>query len=54
MDNEGFEAEVFFNDGDVRGRLARVRRCKGRWDIDLVLLDRDALPGSTTVSTTTP
>ena len=54
MDNEGFEAEVFFNTGSYAGGLARVRRCRTRWDIDLVLLRRDALPPGTTVSTTTP
>jgi len=48
MDNEGFEAEVFFNTGTYAGGLARVRRCRTRWDIDLVLLRRDVLPPSTT------
>ena len=54
MDNEGFEAEVFFTTGSYAGGLARVRRCRSRWDIDLVLLDRDAVPPSTIVATTTP
>jgi hypothetical protein len=44
MDSEGFEAEVFFTTGPFAGGQARVRQtgCKGRWDIDLVLLDRAA------------
>ena len=54
MDNEGFEAEVFFNTGSYAGGLARVRRCRSRWDIDLVLLDRQAAPSRPTVTTTTP
>jgi hypothetical protein len=54
MDNEGFEAEVFFNTGSYAGGLARVRRCRTRWDVDLVLLRRDALPPGTTASTTNP
>ncbi len=46
MDNEGFEAEVFFTTGSYAAGQATVRQfgCKGRWDIDLVLLDRTALP----------
>jgi hypothetical protein len=42
MDNEGFEAEVFFTTGPYAAGQARLRRsaCKGRWDIDLVLLER--------------
>jgi hypothetical protein len=42
MDNEGFEAEVFFTTGTYAGGQALVRRtpCQGRWNIDLVLLDR--------------
>lgn len=54
MDNEGFEAEVFFTTGSYAGGLARVRRCRSRWDIDLVLLDRNAAPPRTTVTPTTP
>jgi hypothetical protein len=44
MDNEGFEAEVFFTTGSYAAGQARVRwgGCEGRWDIDLVLLDLDA------------
>lgn len=44
MDNEGFEAEVFFTTGSFAAGQARVRQaaCAGRWDIALVLLDRDA------------
>ena len=67
MDNEGFEAEVFFNAGRYAAGQARVRRgdCRRppppagllpastarpqdgaqvRWDIDLVLVDLDAVP----------
>lgn len=56
MDNEGFEAEVFFNSGPYAAGQARVGQygCEGRWDIDLVLLDRDATPSRTTPTTTTP
>jgi hypothetical protein len=50
MDNEGFEAEVFFTteSGSYAAGQARVAQfgCEGRWDIDLVLLDRDAVPGT--------
>jgi hypothetical protein len=51
MDNEGFEAEVFFTAGQYAAGQALVRRsdCEGRWDIDLVLIDPEAVP-STTVS----
>ena len=43
MDNEGDEAEVFFTTGSFAAGQARVERaaCEGRWDIDLVLLDRN-------------
>jgi hypothetical protein len=56
MDNEGFEAEVFFNSGSYAAGQARVGQygCEGRWDIDLVLLDRDASPSAATPTTTTP
>jgi len=56
MDNEGFEAEVFFTTGPYAGGQARVRRgaCKGRWEIDLVLLDRQAEPPRTILPTTVP
>jgi hypothetical protein len=51
MDNEGFEAEVFFTtrSGSYAAGQARVAQfgCEGRWDIDLVLLDRDAEPSRT-------
>ena len=42
MDNEGFEAEVFFDLGRYAAGQARLRQsfCEGRWDIDLDLLDR--------------
>ena len=54
MDNEGFEAEVFFTTGPYAAGQALVRAtaCKGRWDIDLVLLDRNAAP--TTMPTAIP
>ena len=44
MDNEGFEAEVFFTTETYAAGQALVRgtACEGRWDISLVLLDRDA------------
>jgi hypothetical protein len=46
MDNEGFEAEVFFTAGSYAAGQARVEQsaCAGRWDIELVLLDLDAVP----------
>jgi hypothetical protein len=45
-DSEGVEAEVFFNAGPYAAGGARVTpaACAGRWNIDLVLLDRDAVP----------
>jgi hypothetical protein len=53
MDNEGFEAEVFFTAGSYAGGQALVRHsaCKGRWNIHLVLLDRRAAPPRATVPT---
>ena len=44
MDNEGFEAEVFFTTGPYAAGQALVRgtACAGRWDISLVLLDRES------------
>lgn len=44
MDNEGFEAEVFFTSGTYAAGQALVRRsdCEGRWDIDLVLIDPES------------
>jgi len=44
MDNEGHEAEVFFTTGDIAAGQAKVEEsgCDGRWDIELVLLDRNA------------
>lgn len=46
MDNEGFEAEVFFTSGSYAAGQALVRRaeCEGQWDIDLVLIDPAAVP----------
>jgi hypothetical protein len=56
MDNEGFEAEVFFTtkSGSYAAGQARVAQfgCEGRWDIDLVLLDPDAETSRTTLPTT--
>jgi len=48
MDNEGFEAEVFFTSGTYAAGQALVRRasCEGQWDIDLVLIDPSAVPSS--------
>jgi hypothetical protein len=42
MDNEGDEAEVFFTTGSLAAGQGRVEEsdCDGRWDIELVLLDR--------------
>ena len=56
MDNEGFEAEVFFTTGPYAAGQALVRgtACEGRWDISLVLLDRDAEPSRTTLPTRIP
>ena len=53
-DSEGVEAEVFFSLGAYAGGQAHVQpaACAGRSDIDLVLLDRNAVPSGT--STTTP
>ncbi|MBC6445801.1 hypothetical protein [Actinokineospora xionganensis] len=50
MDNEGFEAEVFFTSGSYAAGQALVRRgdCEGRWDIDLVLIDPESTPPPTT------
>ncbi|WBQ08512.1 hypothetical protein [Kribbella sp. CA-293567] len=46
MDNEGFEAEVFFTAGKYAAGQALVRRaaCEGQWDIDLVLIDPGSVP----------
>src|SRR5690349_1723465 len=46
MDNEGFEAEVFFTAGDYAAGQALVRRsdCDGRWDVDLVLVEPGTVP----------
>lgn len=42
----GFEAEVFFETGPYAAGQARVRWAgrEDRWNIDLVLIDRDAVP----------
>jgi hypothetical protein len=46
MDNEGFEAEVFFTAGNYAAGQAIVRRaaCEGQWDVELVLIDPAAVP----------
>lgn len=46
IDTKMSEAEVFFTAGPYAGGQARVTQsaCEGRWDIELVLLDRDAVP----------
>ena len=56
MDNEGFEAEVFFTTGSYAAGQARVRQsgCEGRWDINLVLIDPEAEPPRTTLPATIP
>jgi hypothetical protein len=53
MDNEGFEAEVFFTSGSYAAGQALVRRaeCEGQWDIDLVLIDPDTVPSPTALRT---
>ena len=45
-DSEGVEAEVFFSLGAFAGGQAHVQpgACAGRWDIEAVLLDPDAVP----------
>lgn len=50
MDNEGDEAEVFFNSGAYAAGQAIIRRadCEGRWNIDLVLIDPSTLGPSST------
>lgn len=55
MDNEGFEAEVFFTSGSLAAGQALVRRaeCEGRWDVELVLIDPALVPPSTAVPTAT-
>ncbi|GAB1513437.1 hypothetical protein [Actinophytocola sp. KF-1] len=55
MDNEGFEAEVFFTAGDYAAGQALVREgdCEGRWDVDLVLVEPGAVPSTTTSTTST-
>ena len=58
MDNEGFEAEVFFTAGAYAAGQAIVRQgtCAAQWDVDLVLIDPDAVPspGATPSPTTSP
>jgi hypothetical protein len=45
MDNEGFEAEVFFTAGAYAAGQAVVRRgaCPDRWDVELVLITPEAV-----------
>ena len=54
MDSENVEAEVFFTLGMYAGGQARVRpaACPGRRDIDLVLLNPNAVPSRTTPAAT--
>jgi hypothetical protein len=54
MDNEGFEAEVFFTAGSYAAGQALVRQseCQGRWDIELVLVDPEIVPSSTAPTAT--
>lgn len=49
MDNEGFEAEVFFTSGTYAAGQALVRaaECEGQWEVDLVLVDPSQLPSGT-------
>lgn len=58
MDNEGFEAEVFFVSGTYAAGQALVREgaCEGQWDVELVLIDPDAVPspGATPSGTPSP
>ncbi|MGW5049506.1 hypothetical protein [Actinokineospora sp. NPDC004072] len=46
MDNEGFEAEVFFTAGSYAAGQAIVRRggCEGQWEVELVLIEPSAVP----------
>lgn len=48
MDNEGFEAEVFFTSGTYAAGQALVRAadCEGQWEVDLVLVDPSQLPSA--------
>jgi hypothetical protein len=52
MDNEGFEAEVFFTAGNYAAGQAVVRRaeCEGSWNIELVLIDPETVPPPTTAA----
>ncbi|ADB32270.1 hypothetical protein Kfla_3208 [Kribbella flavida DSM 17836] len=56
MDNEGFEAEVFFTAGAYAAGQALVRRaaCEGQWDVELVLIDPSAVRAPTPTPTSTP
>jgi hypothetical protein len=49
MDSEGSEAEVFFTSGSYAAGQARVEPspCGDRWDVELVLLDPEAVPSQT-------
>ena len=53
MEGDEFEAEVFFTLDSYAGGQARVQQaaCAGRWDIELVLLDREAVPPATSGAT---
>lgn len=56
MDNEGFEAEVFFTSGMYAAGQALVRQasCEGQWDIDLVLVDPELVPSPSGTATPSP
>ena len=50
IETEGVEGEVFFDAGAYAGGQARIEpaACARRWDVELVLLDLDAVPPVTT------
>ncbi len=54
MDNEGFEAEIFFTSGSYAAGQAVVRRgdCDGQLDVDLVLIDPETPSSSPTPTST--
>lgn len=56
MDNEGFEAEVFFTSGTYAAGQALVRAadCEGQWEVDLVLVDPSQLPSASPSGSISP
>jgi hypothetical protein len=56
MDNEGFEAEVFFTAGSYAAGQALLRPadCEGQWDLELTLLDTAAMPSTPAPMPSTP